>query len=339
MKKRILATALCASMLLSSAVVGAADSTTDAGTGNNTGEGKVEGILDKEVFSVTLPTTGTKAYDFILDPQDLITATSNGAYTGAAFTGDTGMYFKTAENTYSEKSAVSTVTNKSSVDIDVTMDVKVDMDSMEGISIENAADLKETTPSINLALVGTKDSDPADTAYVGTDGTLSKTVKLDSDAADYTAEYETSAYVYKNTKTDHEDSKYAFYLTGAANKTATGWAEVKDKTPTITVTWSYAKHVENAAPSIATTSYTTSADTQLVIPVNLGAGSLGATAVSKVWDPTGAYDYIAGGYIEYSNSKITLSADTVNLLRNASVNGLIVEFDNGDKVNITLTHN
>ena len=34
MKKRILATALCASMLLSSAVVGAADSTDATGTGH-----------------------------------------------------------------------------------------------------------------------------------------------------------------------------------------------------------------------------------------------------------------------------------------------------------------
>lgn len=326
MKKRILATALCASMLLSSAVVGAADPlTTETGTGNDTGTGKVEGILDKEVFSVTLPTTATKTYDFILDPQDLITATNNGAYTDTTFTGDTGMYFKTADKSYTEKSAPSTVTNKSSVDIDVTMDVKVDMNSMEGISIENAADLKETTPSINLALVGSIDGGQDDTAYVGTDGTLSKTIKLGSDVDDYTAVYEDSAYKYKNNGSSHEDSKYVFSLTGAVNKKATGWAEVKDKTPKITVTWTYGKHVEG--PQVAVSKN----DTNKTISVAIsGLTAEKAFNSMKMSDGTNefAYDAVAGAFTKTGNDESEINI----ALSNAWYNGFA-----GKTVTFTVT--
>lgn len=290
MKKKILATALCASMVLSSTAVFAADTTTSTGTGNSTGDGKVEGVLDKEVYSVTLPTVAEKTYDFILDPQDLISQTNNEAYSGAAFNGDTGMYFQTASNQYTEKSAAQTVVNKSAVDIDLTMDVKVDMDSVAGISIEEAASLTSTTPSINLALVGTLNGgDEDDPVYVGADGELSKTVKLDNDAADYTAVYETSTYVYKNTESDHDDSQYEFYLTGAANKGAkVDWTDVKDKTPSITVTWSYAKHVEGP---------------QVVVTKNDGAKTMNVSITSltadkaftsmTMSDGTNTYDYDA----------------------------------------------
>lgn len=291
MKKKILATALCVSMVMSSTAVFAADTTTSTGTGNSTGAGKVEGVLDKEVYSVTLPTVGANTYDFILDPQDLISQTSNAAYAGATFSGTTGMYFQTSTSTYSEKSAAQTVVNKSAVDIDLTMNVKVDLDSVAGISIEEAASLTSTTPSINLALVGTLNGGTEDDpVYVGADGELSKTVKLDNDAADYSAAYETSKYVYKNSGSSHADSQYEFYLTGAANKGAkVDWTDVKDKTPSITVTWSYAKHVEG--PQVVVTK-DDDAKTMTVSITSLTADKAFASMTMSDGTNTYAYDAV-----------------------------------------------
>lgn len=87
---------------------------------------------------------------------------------------------------------------------------------------------------------------------------------------------------------------------------------------------------DTEAPSIGTKSYAMTANTAIDITVDLGKGSLAATGVSKVMDPTGAWDYLTGenqASYDAASKKITLSAGMVDACISANVSHINVIFN------------
>lgn len=242
--KKILAFAAATAMALTPATV-FADNTSSPATGAAAGAGSVEGVVDKSVFTVTVPTVDAGTFDFILDPQDLIKDSSNAKYSGATFTGDTGLYFQSATNTYTADSKELTIVNKSSMDINVNLEVNVT--SSAGVTFtEDKTFADDTTTSVYLGLINSQDAATATTPDAVKADTLkaSADVTMGAVAADkFEVKYDAgTGYTYglKADAADSDFTKMTFKLTGAANKNA-DWTDLKDAKPEIQVVWNITK--------------------------------------------------------------------------------------------------
>lgn len=242
-KKKLLALAIASAMAISPATV-FADVTTSPATGSAVGDGKVEGYIDKEVFTVVVPTVAAGDFDFILDPQDLIKDSTNAAYTGATFTGTTGLYFKSDTNKYTADSKEMTITNKSSVDVNVNLEVKVTSDA--GVTFTTDKTFKDdTTPSVFLGLINSQDADSATTPAAVDPSTLTASADVTMaavDASKFEVKYSGGTYSYglNSSAADADFKKMTFKLTGAANKNA-DWTDLKTAAPKIEVVWNISK--------------------------------------------------------------------------------------------------
>lgn len=188
--KKILAGVLATSMVLSSSMVALADE------GRTTGSGKVEGALSHDVFRVVLPTeeSYTGAFDYVMDPLDLLQDANNTKYEGYTFNNNNSasLYFynhkpkdaTTSKYIYTNESDALKVINKSTKDVNLT--VKVTASSVDGIPMNTAADFgasgtPDTNTSLYLALVDIDNSTtPTETPHpIGESGIAHFTVKLD----------------------------------------------------------------------------------------------------------------------------------------------------------------
>ena len=228
--------------------------------GTVTGSGELEGTVSTDVWNVQLPTkvVGDTTYDFILDPEGLIEETEAARYSGATFTGDTGMFFANVSGgdvsggdvsggdvSYSPTSDAKTIINKSSyaVDVTVTATVKAAVDSEHAVTLsEDNTFANDKTTSIYLAL-----TDGTNTGVVKTStkvATISSTIGAAPDGS-YVYAYENDEYTYK-LKADLSDDifeDYSFQLTGACNKAA-DWADFEDADPQVEIVYSVAKHAD-----------------------------------------------------------------------------------------------
>ena len=136
--KKVVALAMAATMVLSSSVLAFADDATAApATGSAAGVGDIEGYVDKNIFTVTLPTVTD--INFTLDPQELrlaaetagggtATTTLDVDGTASAITAGYGakVLFLAADNTnFLSKSVALKVVNKSTFDVQVSMTTKL----------------------------------------------------------------------------------------------------------------------------------------------------------------------------------------------------------------------
>jgi len=300
--KKILAIVLATSMMFGSSITALADGAT-----GTTGAGTNEGHVEKEVINVVLPTIadGSTPFAYTMDPERLITATNGAAHSGATFpsSNDTGVYFQTETNTYANTSNELTITNKSSCDVDITVKVKAvanDEDKDIALAEDSTVSTTEGSPNLYLGLkVGT------DTTTVKTEEqTVTKTIEGIADNFEIVYD-STYKYQEKASASGWKDLKIS--MTGAVSE-----MDVPDGTtaPTISVTWSFAKHEDNAAPSIATTSYNYDRTADLPITLSLGVGDLAATQVASVsWSSTrdGEYTVFGANANKYSVSGTTLT--------------------------------
>ena len=234
MKKRSLA--LCSASLLALAAfpVFAADSSRTV-SGGVTANGHLEGYIDKNVFSVELPTIPEDTLDFIIDPQDLLQEDSS-AYPGATFYEGTGLYFQTSKNIYTENSAGITIVNKSSVPITLSVSASVGL-SEEGVSLTDDPDFtNDRVPSVYLALTDGIKPYPVDAK----EESVTMTVTLDAvDESNYEVIYDpVEGYFYrlKPATPVSEFNSFTFYLTGGCNKAA-DWDGYQDVTAEMEVLW------------------------------------------------------------------------------------------------------
>lgn len=332
--KKLSAITLAATMMLGSTVTVLATDTSSSGTGTYEG-----GEMKYPAISVTLPTIPTGTYDYIADPNGLIAATSNEKYSGAVFTGTTGIYFKTDSDNkkYTENSATLKAKNESAMDVDITVKLEQETAGAEIIKYAESSTFAGTDNELYLAV---------------TDGTTTKAIKSATEAAvittkvegipgNYEAKYDsgTGKYGYALKSSGTTDWKEcSFNLTGALNTNAT-WED--DVTfPTIKVTWSYAEHSDDAAPtltgkSVVTITSDSNAGQSLTIPMSLGAGTLAATSVTKVECNGGV---ITTDKYSVSGSGLELTSTFVDaMLSSSNVADRVFKIYLNDSANTTLT--
>ena len=310
--KKILAAALAATMVFGSSISVFADDPVTSGSTD--GAGASEGHLEKKVVNVVLPTiaSGDTPFSYTMDPERLIRATDGAKYAdGTTFPAeatDTGVYFLTAANTYANESNALTVTNKSSCDITLSVKVKTTQNTAKDIALAESSTVA-TTGDPNLYL-GLKVGDET-TVVSATEQTITANI----------------AGIPDNFETKVDNGAYAY----AAKSDATGWKTIDismegavsnlpiaaDATaPTVNVTWSYAEAPTDAAPSIATTSATQSADGQdVTFAVNLGAGTLAATSISGItFVKNGDTRTLDTAFYSFANGTLTFKAEHVDAL-------------------------
>lgn len=242
--ERWIAYTITAMTVISSSMTVSAE---ELGQGDERGVGEVEGSVETEIYQVILPTNTKGIYDFILDPQGLINKTKAAAYDGKTFEEDSTVFFERsdgeAEVDYSSTSDAITIVNKSSVAVDISLDVKIEESSLGGIVLtEDKEFTDDTSPSFYLALIDGENEIP-----IGKDGiSLDVTVEAAPDGAyEYSYDIESEKYTYKLKKDLHDIQfdEYSFQLTGAANENGK-WEEVSDAAPEIAVTWNIVSSVD-----------------------------------------------------------------------------------------------
>lgn len=296
--RKLAALGLAATMVMGSSVVTFA---ADTSNGSQTGEGKLEGTVDTEVFSVVIPTTDENTFKFTLDPEGLIKKTENAAYSGATF-GEGTLFFQTDTNQYSDTSKELQVVNKSSVNVDVALKAEV---TAEGIKINADKTFEgDTSASMYLAIKSGED-EVAVTSDAAAE--YAATVKKAPDEA-YEYKYDSSSQTYSYELKDDADStvefeKLTFAITGAANVNG-DWSTLASATPSITVTWDV-KKADNSVPSFTS-------DNLGVIDYTKGSGDnaiASITSVTAVYNGK-TYDALKGSS---AYSAATVSANKITL--------------------------
>lgn len=245
--KKIFAVTLAATMVMGSSVVAfAGEATTQPATDSTTGTGKLEGTVDTDVFHVVLPTIeeNDTTLAFTLDPEGLISKTSNAAYAGATFDEGT-LFFKNSATKYSNTSNALTVQNKSSIDVDVTVTASVEAAGIALTADKTFAD--DTSASMYLAILAGTD----ETAISENGATVTAQIGAAPTGA-YKYSYDATdgyQYILDDTFTgDFED--YSFQLTGASNAKG-DWSAFTEAAPSVELTWTVAAHSDAYVSSTA----------------------------------------------------------------------------------------
>lgn len=325
--KKALAGMLATTMVLGMSMSAfAADET----TGNVTGSGDFEGHVSKEVVAVTLPTdVDASTFAYKMDPEGLIPATDNVKYADATFEEGANVYFQSATNTYTKDSAKLKVVNRGTADVDVT--VKAEVADNANIAMADSETFSGTDAELYLGLkVADKDAVAVKTS---TDGGVEKVVGLKGKSDNFEITYDGTQYGYtpKAGVPETAWNSFEFGLTGACNPDGDYSADALTASA-VTVTWSYAKRaddstadmldenaVADAAPSIATKTYSVTTDTAFNVPVSLGAGSLAAEGVSSaVLKGASSLELLdgSGTFATYADGKLTLTAALATFIVN-----------------------
>lgn len=249
-------------------------------SGEASGDGKVEDFISKEVFHVVLPTQDeavtNSPFGFILDPQHLLYETSGNAYVSAdAFdaekyfvSGDT-VFFKNVSGDgttvgYTSTSDALKVTNKSSIDVDVTLTATPSKLGSGDAAINLVSgDVSGEAKNLLLKLAVSGDAVSGDGTATTTstatpilaEGTTVKTTLPKASGNSYEVTYvsgESPSYQYVLKKNVSSDafSNLDFWLTGECNDDA-DWSKATSTAPEIDIAWTLEKHVSTEAPSFS----------------------------------------------------------------------------------------
>lgn len=247
--KKLVAITLTAAMVLGSSIMVYADDTVTGTTTGITGTGSSTGHVETEVVNVVWPTVNADAttFNFVMDAERLLKTT--GKYKGGDVTlpttGDTGVYFATTTSgTYANTSTELEVTNKSSVDLDISATAKATGGT--NVTLVDSAEKATGKSGVKLYLGiivsdGTTDDEKAVTA----DGATAKaTIAGYADNYEYTSVNDgTYTYQLKTSPDDSKWSKGKISLTGAVNESDDATGAVA---PTAAVTWKYEKKSTSA---------------------------------------------------------------------------------------------
>lgn len=240
--KKLVATALTVTLVATgSFAVCAADD-----GGNLEGTGSVEGVVDKEVFKVELPTVSTNdtTFDFIMDPQGLIEATNGAAYEGLKFESGATVYFanSVSGNDYTSTSEDLKITNKSTMEVNVSLEATVA--AVEGLTMAEDADFAADDKEAKLYLAI---SDGTNTEAITTEA-AKITAEMDAAPEDaYEVKYDSEGKEYAYDLTDAAKAEdydgfatYSFNLEGACNPNG-DWKGLDSASPKINVVWTVSK--------------------------------------------------------------------------------------------------
>lgn len=245
--KRLVALGLATTMAFSGSVVAFANTTATTATANESQKveatGKVEGagIKNKDVFSVVLPAVTDSSVSITLDPELLITATDNAAHSNAEFEKGASLFFANDGGKFSSTSDAITITNKSSMSIDVSVTAKI-TGNTDAPLVADKTFGGSPRPAIYMAIVDERGETPIAEGSTGTE--VTKLVKGAKEGS-YKVTYSGSAYDYTLDSGADADasnfSSYTFSLTGACN-TAADWSGLTSLAPNVELVWEIDKH-------------------------------------------------------------------------------------------------
>lgn len=180
---------------------------------SETAEPGAEQVAEGDIFQVIFPSDTDHVFDFIMDPQKLISQTDAAAYGGSVFEEEATLFFRRRDGEvpedYSSSSDALVITNAGTAEVDLTVTASI---SMEGITLTDDREFTDDpNASLYLALTDGKDTVP-----IGEEG-----------AAIHTA----------------LKGEYRFWLTGAVNENG-DWSAVEGAVPKVTVTWNVTSNEE-----------------------------------------------------------------------------------------------
>lgn len=183
-------------------------------------ETEAEGGNGGEVYQTVLPADTEHVFDFIMDPQKLISRTNAAAYGNCTFEEGATLFFRRSdgecEEDYKSSSDALVISNRGTADVDIVLTAGISSDSMGGITLTDDRNFTEDTgPSLYLALTDGEHTAPID----GEEGAS------------------LHAVLEGRSEENGEVCSYRFWLTGAVNENG-DWSEVKDAVPKVTVMWS-----------------------------------------------------------------------------------------------------
>lgn len=208
--------------------------------GSDVGIGKVEGNVNTDVYQVVLPTVSKHTFDFIIDPLGLINQTDGAGYGGKTFEKDSTLFFRRTDRgkkeDYSSTSNPIMITNRGSIPIDVSLNVRMSASSLGGIRMTKDEEfVGDTSASLYMAVVDGEEIMP-----IGIDG-VSLYTTLDAapeEAFEYGYDKEKGRYTYELKKNvdDSVFSTHEFQITGAANGKG-DWSQFVEMSPKISISW------------------------------------------------------------------------------------------------------
>ena len=298
---KLVAGVMTAVMVLGNSLVALADS------GSTTGQGDLDIAQESAIFSVVLPTVpeDSSPFDYIVDPEGVIKITDAAKYDGATFEEGQTVYFANTSGTtdYSHVSDTLVATNKSTMDVTITVEATVaEADGIELVTKNSLA--AATTASLYL---GFSDSVGNQTPTALTTAGLTASANIAAAEGAYTISYNAAEGCYE--KVLDEDfagtfETYSFKLEGACS--TKGW-DSSLELPAVDVVWS----IENPAYSGPIVSITTDGKITIsrltaeqnyaksaVLSVE-GKGSFNLDTDKNVkWDVTG-YSATEGGTLSF----------------------------------------
>lgn len=281
-----------------------------ATSGSTTGTGTSEGHVDKHVTSVTLPTiqSGSTPFAYTMDLERLIQETSGGKYTGTTFPqkdSDTGVYFLSATNTYTNTSEELTVTSESSADVKLTVDVEVESADTDIPLVDNAPGANATEPQLYLAL---KVGDVTKAVKKGEK--VSADVTITGVPSNFKTAVENGKYVYSAIESSDTNFKAwntsKISMTGAASKASAEGLTA----PTLKVTWSWTDPA--AGPSLTQTSYTKNASNS---PIEVTVNNLKDDTIKSVINNGSE---LGGAMVTISGNKVTLTSTLLGYINDVA---------------------
>lgn len=304
--KKAVAMTLAATMVLGSAFTTCAAGET---SGSTTGTGSSEGHLEKKVTNVELPTDTDHQFNYTIDPERLIQETDGAkygdGYTFPAEDSDTGVYFLTAEKTYANTSKALTVTNKSSHDIKLTVTAKAEALDTD-IALAESSTITGEDPQLYLGFTVGTDTKAITSAETSVSATIAGM------PTNFETKVDSGAYKYAEINNATGWKTADITLTGACNQAVT---TSNMTTPKVTVTWKFDDPTLNAAPSIATTTYSYTPGVAIPVTVDLGKGNLAATSITSVsFVNNGTVTTLPTTRWNYSNGTLTFVGEYCNLI-------------------------
>lgn len=177
---------------------------------------------EEEIVSVEQPTIneyGVQPFDFIMDPQRLITATNGAKYGNISFEEGCTLYFRNMEGNYnySSRSDQLTIKNRSTVPVIITLTAS--LQNYDGISLTNDPTFQgDNRDSLYMALVDDKDH----------------VVPL-SESGEVKIVYEMNELSEDDATGETIAERYSFGLVGTCNPNGS-W-EYSGELPQVVVTW------------------------------------------------------------------------------------------------------
>ena len=230
--KQLLAGALAAVMVLGSSVVAMADE------GSTTGQGSLDIVKESDVFNVVLPVVADEGsvFDYILDPTGVINATNAEKYAGAKFEEGETLFFAVSggDNDYAHKSDTLTATNKSTMDVEIS--VKASVAEVAGVTM--AEDTNFVSGGDAQLYLGLFDDVDNTTGVAITVEGVEATATIAGADDQYQIKYVSDGDYYTKELADDASGfdAYNFYLEGACS--VDGWDGLEENPPAVEVVWS-----------------------------------------------------------------------------------------------------